>query len=98
MLENKRIGTAWRHPPGPDVSRSDTPSSMDIRQMPLRRRLPRGNIGVMSDISCIFAADGPLARGVPGYRPRPQQIEMAQRIAAAIKGNRILVEIGRAHV
>ena len=45
----------------------------------------------MSDPTPIFAADGPLAAAIPGFRARPQQIEMAQQIAAAIKGNRVLV-------
>jgi ATP-dependent DNA helicase DinG len=39
----------------------------------------------------IFAPGGPLAAAVAGFRPRPQQLEMAQRIAAAIAGNRALV-------
>ena len=45
----------------------------------------------MSDPTPIFAVDGPLANAIAGFRARPQQIEMAQRIAEAIKGNRVLV-------
>ncbi|WP_341679125.1 ATP-dependent DNA helicase [Niveibacterium sp. SC-1] len=45
----------------------------------------------MTDLATYFAEDGALARHIPGYRPRPQQLEMAQAIAAAIKGNRVLV-------
>jgi ATP-dependent DNA helicase DinG len=45
----------------------------------------------MSDLDRIFAPEGPLAAAVPGFRPRPQQLEMAQRIAAAIAGNLALV-------
>jgi ATP-dependent DNA helicase DinG len=45
----------------------------------------------MPDISPVFAADGPLARAIPGYRVRPQQIEMAERIAAAIGKHGVLV-------
>ena len=45
----------------------------------------------MSDLDRIFAAEGPLAAAVAGFRPRPQQLEMAQRIAAAIAGNLALV-------
>ena len=41
----------------------------------------------MPDLSAVFAADGPLAHAIPGYRLRPQQLEMAERIAAAIAGN-----------
>ena len=45
----------------------------------------------MLDIPAVFSDSGPLARAIPGYRVRPQQIEMAERIAAAIRGNRVLV-------
>jgi ATP-dependent DNA helicase DinG len=39
----------------------------------------------------IFAEGGPLATAIPGYRVRPQQVEMAGRIEAAIRDNRVLV-------
>jgi ATP-dependent DNA helicase DinG len=43
----------------------------------------------------VFAADGPLAAQVPGYRPRPQQLEMAQAILGAIEaGGMLAVEAG----
>ena len=42
-------------------------------------------------VSAVFADDGPLATAIPGYRLRPQQIEMAARVAAAIEANRVLV-------
>ena len=43
----------------------------------------------------IFAAAGALAARVPGYRPRPQQIEMAQAILEAIdSGSSLAVEAG----
>jgi ATP-dependent DNA helicase DinG len=44
-----------------------------------------------SSIAAVFAADGPLARSVPGYRQRGEQIEMAERIAQAIRTNRQFV-------
>jgi ATP-dependent DNA helicase DinG len=44
-----------------------------------------------SDLTRIFAADGVLAQAIPGYRVRPQQVEMAGRIEAAIRDNRVLV-------
>ncbi|MDD5175601.1 MAG: ATP-dependent DNA helicase [Sterolibacterium sp.] len=43
------------------------------------------------DLESVFAVDGPLARVVTGYRQRPQQLEMAVRIAAAIGENRVHV-------
>ena len=39
----------------------------------------------------VFSPEGPLASGIPGYRVRAQQVEMAERIAAAIAANRVLV-------
>ncbi len=45
----------------------------------------------MSDPAPMFAADGPLAAAIPGFRARPQQIEMAQKIAEALRENRVLV-------
>ncbi|GAB2891268.1 ATP-dependent DNA helicase [Uliginosibacterium flavum] len=45
----------------------------------------------MNDIAAHFADEGSLARVIPGFRARPQQVEMAEAIARAIKGNRALV-------
>jgi ATP-dependent DNA helicase DinG len=45
----------------------------------------------MSVLDPIFALEGPLAQAVEGFRVRPQQLEMAQRIALAIAGNAVLV-------
>jgi ATP-dependent DNA helicase DinG len=43
----------------------------------------------------LFAADGPLAAQVPGYRPRPQQLEMARAILEAVEsGSMLAVEAG----
>jgi len=42
-------------------------------------------------LSDVFSPDGLLAGNIPGYRLRPQQLEMAERIAAAISGNKVLV-------
>ena len=39
----------------------------------------------------VFAPDGLLASAIPGYRVRAQQVEMAERIAAAIAANSVLV-------
>ncbi len=45
----------------------------------------------MLDLPAVFAADGPLAHAIAGYRIRPQQLEMAERISAAIAGNSLFV-------
>ncbi len=42
-------------------------------------------------IAAVFASDGPLARAVPGYRQRAEQVDMAERIATAIRGNQVFV-------
>ena len=45
----------------------------------------------MPSLSDVFSPDGLLASRIPGYRLRPQQLEMAERIAAAIADNKVLV-------
>ena len=42
-------------------------------------------------LSDVFAPDGLLAASIPGYRARAQQIEMAERIGAAIAHNKVLI-------
>ncbi len=42
-------------------------------------------------LSDVFSPGGLLASTIPGYRLRPQQLDMAERIAAAIADNRVLV-------
>jgi ATP-dependent DNA helicase DinG len=45
----------------------------------------------MYDLSPVFADGGLLAQAIPGYRLRPQQLEMAEAVAAAIQDCKILV-------
>ena len=45
----------------------------------------------MSALAAVFSTAGPLAAAIPGYRPRSQQLEMAERIAEAIERNTVLV-------
>ncbi|MBU3736969.1 MAG: DEAD/DEAH box helicase, partial [Methylobacterium sp.] len=45
----------------------------------------------MTDLTRVFAAGGPLAESIPGYRLRAQQLEMAEAIREAISGNQVLV-------
>src|SRR5688572_26783181 len=42
-------------------------------------------------LEAVFAADGPLAAAVGGFKLRPQQLEMAQAIHAAIERTGVLV-------
>ncbi|MES2503894.1 MAG: ATP-dependent DNA helicase [Myxococcota bacterium] len=48
------------------------------------------------DLQTVFAEDGPLADLLPGYRPRPAQIAMAEAIDNTIfkKSGRLMVEAG----
>lgn len=45
----------------------------------------------MTDLSRIFGEAGPLSAAVRGFRPRSQQLEMAQSVARAIAENGLLV-------
>ena len=45
----------------------------------------------MSSLQEIFSPDGPLAQGISGYRVRDQQVEMAERIAAAINSCSVFI-------
>ena len=45
----------------------------------------------MPSLSDVFSPGGLLASRIPGYRLRPQQLEMAERIEAAIAANKVLV-------
>jgi len=45
----------------------------------------------MSDLSAIFSANGLLAQAISDYRPRAQQLEMAETIAQAMENQEILV-------
>jgi ATP-dependent DNA helicase DinG len=49
----------------------------------------------MQDIEDILGADGPLARSLPGFRPRRVQVQMAAAVADALEDRRaLLVEAG----
>src|SRR5215210_3626005 len=45
----------------------------------------------MLELDPIFAEDGTLSRVVPGFRPRPFQLDMARAVASAIEDNAVLV-------
>ncbi len=45
----------------------------------------------MSNLNKVFAADGPLAETIAGYKPRQQQLEMALAIEEAIANNQQLI-------
>jgi len=55
---------------------------------PVRTLMP----GVLQEqLESVFGAPGPLAAGIQEYRVRPQQVEMANRVAEAIRDNAVLV-------
>ena len=43
------------------------------------------------NISSLFAPEGALAKHIPNFRSRPQQVQMAEAIAEAIEGNSLLI-------
>ena len=43
------------------------------------------------NISALFAPNGALAKHIPNFRSRPQQVEMAEAIAEAIETNGLLI-------
>ena len=45
----------------------------------------------MSSLPEIFSPDGPLAKAIGGYRVRQQQVDMAERIAAAINSQSVFI-------
>jgi ATP-dependent DNA helicase DinG len=45
----------------------------------------------LSSLQQTFSPDGPLARAINGYRVRAQQVDMAERIAAAINGCSVFI-------
>ncbi|MFM2289535.1 MAG: hypothetical protein RL684_2678, partial [Pseudomonadota bacterium] len=49
----------------------------------------------MPGLADIFGQGGQLARTLPGYQPRASQLEMAERVAAALEAREpLLVEAG----
>ena len=46
---------------------------------------------LLAEIDTLFSARGPLARSVPGFRVRAQQVAMAQRVAQALVEARTLI-------
>ena len=48
-----------------------------------------------ADLESLFAADGPLADCLKGYRPRPEQLAMAKAVAQALTcGDNLVIEAG----
>jgi ATP-dependent DNA helicase DinG len=45
----------------------------------------------MMDLDDVFGPDGPLARALPGYTPRPGQAAMAHAVASALEGREALI-------
>ncbi len=48
-----------------------------------------------ANLTALFGAGGPLAACLTGFRPRPEQLAMAQGVAAAlVEGHSLVVEAG----
>src|SRR2546425_2782396 len=64
--------------------------SHDIAGSRLKKSIgPRG--GIREQLDAVFDRHGPLAARIPEYRERSQQVEMANRVAGAIRDNAVLV-------
>ena len=50
-----------------------------------------GQAGVAASVEQVFADDGPLARAVPEFEPRPGQRAMADAVARAFADGRVLI-------
>jgi ATP-dependent DNA helicase DinG len=53
-----------------------------------RRQTPAPN---QEQLASVFGRDGVLSRKIPDFRVRPQQLEMAERVADALHENTVLV-------
>jgi ATP-dependent DNA helicase DinG len=54
-----------------------------------------GVVDLVDGVAAVFAADGPLAAGQPGLRPRAGQLQMALAVAQALQvGEHLAVEAG----
>ncbi|HET6788321.1 MAG TPA: ATP-dependent DNA helicase, partial [Aquabacterium sp.] len=61
----------------------------------MRELAPRQGSRSSIDLPGLFAASGPLARALPGYHVRTEQIEMSQAILQAIEeGHSVVLEAG----
>ena len=50
---------------------------------------------MIAEVAGMFAPDGPLARALPSFEPRPQQARMARDVSAALaSGRHLLIEAG----
>jgi len=49
----------------------------------------------MSSLADVFGPEGPLARSLPGYALRPEQLSMAEHVSAALDSREpLIVEAG----
>jgi len=81
---------------GRDISGLDTEA---LRERLRHGRALRANqLGSDLDVDLVgglFDDDGPLSRAISGFEGRPEQVEMARRVADAINGGeRLIVEAG----
>ena len=50
-----------------------------------------GGRSLIDEVDAVFRADGVLARALPGFEPRPSQVEMATAVAHAFEAGRVLL-------
>jgi len=59
--------------------------------MKIRVKVEESREGIAQRLRMVFDRHGPLAARIPEYRERSQQVEMANRVAGAIRDNAVLV-------
>src|SRR5207342_2191129 len=62
-----------------------------VEELPASQAPRTGRIRSMNDLEALFAETGSLARAIPGYKLRQQQVEMANAVAEAIDSRGLLI-------
>ena len=81
---------------GPKASKSEDKKSLwkENNKQPLTPRAEKIPLDT-DNLSEILGADGPLAKALPGYEHRPEQIHMTQAVAQALNNSEhLIVEAG----
>lgn len=59
--------------------------------MQTKLNLIKNRVLSTENLQTLFSPEGPLAQGVSAYKVRPQQVEMAEKIAAAIQNQSVFI-------
>src|SRR5260221_10328356 len=78
--------SAWRH----HIAGLEQQAPWERFGSRLKRSFSSGG-EIREQLDAVFDRNGPLAARIPEYRVRSQQLEMANRVAGAIRDNAVLV-------